>query len=472
MRYEVKGFVKPHPDYEYDCCEDRFAINIVSRRFAVADGMTESYLSDYFANLLVNRYVSCQEEELIRPASFFTDERFGKEWEEHIKEKEKEVEGTIFEKRLKRKKNICRYAASTFAGISIYNETINYTVIGDCCIFGIDNNFNLQFVYPNVDKTGFNNAPSCITSDGNIKGEFINGCIPLFSGYIFLLTDAIAKWFLEQLNESKSSGEKLWDLSSHIEMVNFLNDEYDSNRLRADDVAIVAIHLIDDDLKLEDSILYSDNFDELLQKENAQEEIVTTNNLVSEPVNDSPNITDEAYDNYNKESSSTRIQIVNDRETEENETIYPQIIESSYQHSSNNKEEYEKTFFGNSNSSPGEKPTSASISTDTNELHADGIEDCNEMANCHSSLNEFSKDIISYNPSEEFNQEECCNNDPMGAIQDYQDNANDAKESDSIEDVDIESGEERNNFWKDMWGEFGFCKDFFREIKNYLFLYK
>ena len=237
-------------------------------------------------------------------------------------------------------------------------------------------------------------------------------------------------------------------------------------------MAIVAIHLIDDDLKLEDSILYSDNFDELLQKENAQEEIVTTNNLVSEPVNDSPNITDEAYDNYNKESSSTRIQIVNDRETEENETIYPQIIESSYQHSSNNKEEYEKTFFDNSNSSPGEKPTSASISTDTNELHADGIEDCNETANCHSSLNDFSKDIISYNPSEEFNQEECCNNDPMGAIQDYQDNANDAKESDSIEDVDIESGEEGNNFWKDMWGEFGFCKDFFREIKNYLFLYK
>ena len=470
MRYEVKGFVKPHPDYEYDCCEDRFAINMSSRRFAVADGMTESYLSDYFADLLVNRYVSYKEGELIVPASFFINEEFGKEWMKHTKEKEKEVKGTIYEKRLKRKKDLCRYAASTFAGMSIHNDTIDYTVIGDCCIFGLDNNFNLQFVYPNVIETGFNNAPPCITSDGIIKGECINGCMPLYSGYIYLLTDAIAKWFLERLNDSKNSGKRLWDLSSHVEMVNFLNDEYESNRLRADDVAIIAIHLIDDELKQEDVILYSDNFDELLQKSNIQVTETSTDNLASVPVIEISDDLSGAHDNFDDAYCSRQMQDNNDVNNAESDMIYPQIMDSPHQEYMDYNKEHNNTIFDKKGSTLSEEiPTPVNITTNLIEPQTEGGEDSEETINCHSSITEFSKDDI--NSSEEVNQGECMytNQNQWEGGQSYQDVTDKTKKSIFVENAYFKSCEGKNNFWKDMWGELRACKDLWQEIKKICF---
>lgn len=241
MKIQVKCFLKPHPDYDYSYIEDSLSINVKNQRFAIADGMTESYLSGIFANLLVKQYTD-------EMSYFYTDDKtcvapnLCLDWKRKAESMELSVKGSIDEPRLLRKKRIYPFAASTFAGISVNNNnSIDYTVIGDSCVFVLDKNFSLQTVVPRVDITGFTNTPSYICSDGKIIGNIYNGTIKLSDGYIFLMTDAIANWFVNNLADNPQIVSQIWNLSSHTEMISLLDNEYQSRRLKPDDIAVIAL---------------------------------------------------------------------------------------------------------------------------------------------------------------------------------------------------------------------------------------
>lgn len=342
MRYEIKCFLKPHPDYNYDNCEDRLAINPSAARFAVADGMTESYLSHLFAELLVNDYIN-EKNVKTEQISILTNENIGHKWKESVHFVENSVEGTVYETRLKRKKRLCDYAASTFAGISIHGDTFDYLVIGDSCLFVLDKDYKLRFVFPDVVENGFNNHPSCITSEGEIKGDFLSGTLPIQPGYIFLSTDAISKWFLEHISDQDSSGKRIWGLSSHEEMFDYFQSEYELGHLRGDDVAIIAIHVIEEpkfDVLCYDTIAEStkSNLSELtLQVDSVSNSVIDDgeiddNHIINEEVIANLDIRDKAKEITEKQPisentiSSTSPRDFNENGGVEEDDSYPTII--------------------------------------------------------------------------------------------------------------------------------------------------
>ena len=323
MRYEIKCFIKPHPDYGYDNCEDRIAINTNAKRFAVADGMTESYLSHLFADIITKRYVA-EGFSGGDPDTFVTNLINGDEWKEKAHKEEKRIENTIYYNRLLRKKRICDYAASTFVGVTIKDNELYYLVIGDSCLFITDDNFKLKEVYPDLVKEGFNNHPSCVTSNGEIRGEIISGEISIQSGYIFLLTDKISKWFLEHVEDNYCSGNRIWDFASHDEMFKILQEEYESRNLEGDDVAIIAIHVIDEE---EVKVLHHDIIDELISHNTNKGNADLNSELCDKP---------EGGSNYigSEEKQDHPAKMKNDNDTlsynHTDDTTYPSSIPSEY----------------------------------------------------------------------------------------------------------------------------------------------
>ena len=248
----IKAFITHKKSLSFDECADRFAINIANGRFAIADGVSHSYMPNIWSEIVCKSYVT---ETLSYSNSWIND--YAKDklrqdtlvWKKRVEEIEKKAdEDTAFLYSIS--KDAYGRGATTLAGIHIDRKIINVDVLGDSTIFQIGDNSKFVNTFANiVASEGYNNHPNYIDSNGFIKGVPTSLSVPLLRGYVMLMTDALADWFEHQLEIDSNLPDTLWNLNDHYDYESFVNyyRSNNKNHLKDDDCTMVILKIEDVD---------------------------------------------------------------------------------------------------------------------------------------------------------------------------------------------------------------------------------
>lgn len=247
---------KEAPEDRQDACDH----NGLLGRYAIADGVGNSFFPSEWANLLVEYF--CHDPSKSNIDLFHTQN--WKDWLVPIQNKwEKEIRKVIARAsgsrlvRLRNDLNAGKPAASTFIGLqfNLGNTQIlplQFLIIGDSCMFHITKDRNF-FSIPFTSSSQFSKYPECIFSkEGVHKHEPKFGSKNLAIGDILILTtDAFSKWILEQhekdLISFRNTIQKLILIRTYDEFYNFVCDSRNSTNipLEDDDVSLVVLRVIE-----------------------------------------------------------------------------------------------------------------------------------------------------------------------------------------------------------------------------------
>ena len=227
--------------------QDSISVDDTIHRYALSDGVSNSFLPHIISGLLTKLFVEKGMEEPFPSQQIpdrFQEERsvyldslddFGRMIQECAEEEF--VTGS-----------------ATFAGVEVIGDAITWRVIGDSCIFLIydDGSYDCLTSDPvNHDADGrltvaFGNHPSQIFSNGKMVGKIQEGCCKVRPKRIVIMSDAMSAWFVDRLNEKDDAINQLYSLADDDdEFENFVQKEYDAGRLKDDDESVIILDLIE-----------------------------------------------------------------------------------------------------------------------------------------------------------------------------------------------------------------------------------
>lgn len=218
--------------------EDACAANLDGGRFAMADGASDSAFAALWARMLVTEFVRAdnanplvwekwlpalqtrwEQEVALRPLSWYAEMHWQKG------------------------------AFATFLGMVVQPPRWHALAVGDSCLFHTRGHHLLR-AFPLVRAADFNTSPWLVGSRGyteslmalrelRCEGEFQAG------DRLWLMTDALAKWFLE----STEGGGRPWELleplttslSADENFARWINALRDSRQLHNDDVTLMGV---------------------------------------------------------------------------------------------------------------------------------------------------------------------------------------------------------------------------------------
>jgi len=220
--------------------EDAFAGNPASGRFAVADGASESSFASLWAKLLVDGFIAARGRTTLNwllPLQ--------KRWADAVDHLELDWFGE--EKRE-------QGAFATFLGLVVQKGQAGQgrwraVVVGDCCLFHVRKD-TLLASFPILRSTDFGNRPPLLCSrvvagkDGLAKAKRAVGKWEKGDRF-FLMTDALAEWFLHRHEQQRRPWESLHrrlaepngSLTAYIERLR------SQKELKNDDVTLLTIDL-------------------------------------------------------------------------------------------------------------------------------------------------------------------------------------------------------------------------------------
>jgi hypothetical protein len=238
----VRHVLLPKAGHTLAECEDAFACNRTTMRFAVADGATESFDSASWAQRLATKWVNT--------SGLLTTEEFWSwlknEGQAHNDSwNRQDLPWYSMEKR-----QAGSFAAFVGVEIQIGREAKWKAIaLGDSC-FVQSRNGNVEVVFPVSSSAGFGSAPILAPSFADVNPHALSA-IALQSGdilagdRILLLSDAIAAWYLssceKQDHKTTSAFDDLLNDGDEAAIANFLELERSPGRLKDDDVAIVCL---------------------------------------------------------------------------------------------------------------------------------------------------------------------------------------------------------------------------------------
>lgn len=233
---EIKTFML-QKDGEPSTCRDRMALAPSRGLFAVADGVTRSYLPQVVAERACSLFVA-------DPGPFTSwVERFEAEGLQQVAEawnaRATELLDALAATDPRRRDNVMRVrsrmpaGATTLAGICVdaASGSIGYHILGDSTLFVFDaagTSMKALCTSPTEERDGragyvvYDNRPSCIcptsprcegTVDYGCKGEWRSGSLPLAPGYVVLATDGVSQWLQDEfLAHGIEAVRRLWEL--------------------------------------------------------------------------------------------------------------------------------------------------------------------------------------------------------------------------------------------------------------------
>jgi hypothetical protein len=260
MKIFVTSFWLPKAGNTHDEYEDAFYPHQDGEHqgihfcFAVADGASEGILSGKWAEILVKSF--CR---FVAPHSNFKGllERVYKDWNFWKK--------SYLHNREKRKSPIQWYeepglqagAFSTFLGLMLTDrgeelpKKWNAIAIGDSCLFQVRDEILLTR-FPLTHSSEFNNRPLLISTNPprnngvleaiNIKSG--NWCI---EDRFYLMTDALASWFLQEYEADQAPWRILRDFDTIDQQQSFkewIHNLREKNQMRNDDVTLIRLDIV------------------------------------------------------------------------------------------------------------------------------------------------------------------------------------------------------------------------------------
>lgn len=220
--------------------EDAYAISEDNSKIAISDGATEASFSKEWAQILVNHFVN-------NPVENITSE-----WLEELY--------SIFNAKVDisklpwhaQNKIIEQGSYSTLTGlyIDIEGESFTGISIGDSCLFWIDISGIHTFPFRSVEE--FNSRPYLINTLKHNNVELNNEAYQKAIHYkfdlditrLYLVTDALACWFVKEYCNGNEPWKVLDELTEESDFINLVDKLRDNGELKNDDVTLVIIEVI------------------------------------------------------------------------------------------------------------------------------------------------------------------------------------------------------------------------------------
>lgn len=283
--------------------QDAMACNFANGRFAVADGVTNSFHPEIVAQALCNAFV---------------DGNVGmQEWEQHLNshildevseywaEKVDLLTAQVTDRQRRHiaiNRESLPMGSSTFAGIecNLEKKLISYCILGDSSLFLIpqEGEFSIVCSSRREKRNGrqyviYDNTPACISNfvyncQGKprlyYKGQWEKGDLPIVPGYVVLLTDGAAQWLQDALIINKDAIEYLWNIKTEKAFIDFVSEQREQNKM--DDDLTIYILKIDSET--------NDGFEEIIaeyKEENVTEvDSMNISGLIRKTVEEKINI--------------------------------------------------------------------------------------------------------------------------------------------------------------------------------------
>lgn len=242
MKVSIKGFITCKSAEEFIDCADNYAVNESSHRFSVSDGVSKSFFPKVWSEILVTHYVErtdLKERELIKVCQ--------DEWQKKIDEIVSLPETKWFTKSQYSRKYP---ALATFVGLQFLEKEKKWSAsaLGDSFLFFVPKGYKdyqkeSVRLSSKVEPIVFDNFPDYLTSIGEAhKGRAKEKGGNLRNGTFYLMTDALAEWFI---NEGENAIGKITVWKSQADFERFINQAIDENQLKNDDCAMLCIELFE-----------------------------------------------------------------------------------------------------------------------------------------------------------------------------------------------------------------------------------
>ena len=238
---QVRQFLLPKLDHEPSECEDVIAVNAETCRFAVADGATEAFDARNWAERLATRWV--QDEPALTVQAF-------REWvTQEGRELHDSWKGLTLSWYSEEKARTGSFAAFVGVELDIETDTPVWKAIalGDACLLHCRNEALVKG-FPLSRSDSFNAAPVLVASDASMHENTMKSLV-IESGNVesgdtlFLLSDAVACWFLERLEKNDFAANDFLQTQHDEQLRRFFNDERLNGRMRNDDLAVLRVEI-------------------------------------------------------------------------------------------------------------------------------------------------------------------------------------------------------------------------------------
>lgn len=191
-------FIEPRHGFSPEECEDAAAADARRGRFAIADGAGESSNAGPWARLLAETFVR---EETQPWPGWITP--LQARWAEATRPSPGEPQPWFMDGRIE------QGAFSTFVGLCVGVETWHAVAVGDSCLVHMSKDDMTPF--PLTHSSQFGNSPLLIGSRQPVEGVPLRQARQGMGTWqpgdrLWLMTDALAKWFLHRAEE----GGKPW----------------------------------------------------------------------------------------------------------------------------------------------------------------------------------------------------------------------------------------------------------------------
>jgi hypothetical protein len=243
-QFQTRQFLLPKSGYHLSECEDAIGLNPDNRRFAIADGATEAFDAQRWAQRLANTWV-----QLEPPA--LTPEQF-RTWVagegQSLHESWNALSLSWYAEEKSRSGS---FAAFVGVQLDLESETPCWRAIalGDSCLIHSRNKSILKSL-PLSHYESFNTTPLLVPSDASIQETAIQRIV-VGSGKIgngdvlLLLSDAAAAWYLmlvEKDDPARSCFEVLLK-TQQGELKELFERERLAGRIKDDDIAVISIEV-------------------------------------------------------------------------------------------------------------------------------------------------------------------------------------------------------------------------------------
>lgn len=311
MKVSIKGFITCKSAEQYIDCADNYAVNKSSHRFSVSDGVSKSFFPKVWSEILVTQFVEItdlKENELINVCQ--------EEWQKRIDEIVSLPDTKWFTKSQYNRKDP---ALATFVGLQFFEKEKKWSAsaLGDSFLFFVPNGFKdyqkeLVKLSSKTEPIVFDNFPDYLTSIGDShKGRAKEKSGNLRNGTFYLMTDALAEWFIK---EGENAIGKITVWKSQADFERFITQAIEENQLTNDDCAILCIELTEVEKKgIDYPKIQVIDLNDLITDQEAEKEKIKLKKLEEEKI---------------KEQKEAEIQKAKELETSYNETVISESLES------------------------------------------------------------------------------------------------------------------------------------------------
>ena len=279
---KIRAFITHKKAEHFRDCQDRFCINIDTKSVAVSDGMSQSWHQKIWAQMLVEKFCSNREWvpnlESVQELSPIWRSEVGK-FIQNLKDNNAK-ENLIY----RNEKNLAegRSAGATLVGVRFEDNRWFCDVLGDSCLITFANN-RYEFI-TSQDTEKFDNHPDFYDSDSRKRGrgnlKSYEGELSSLNPLIIMVSDPFSDFLLEH-NKKGDIGKYIIELSkiSNHDEFECLVENWRKLCMHNDDTTLI---IMEYDEKEDWNILYKDNLEDLIKKE--EEPIFTQNTETEEKV--------------------------------------------------------------------------------------------------------------------------------------------------------------------------------------------